>query len=165
MDLPASHRISVPGGTQGFGRSRVRFAYRGLTLSARPSQTVRLHTRFVTPWAYQLTLPSLSTPMQHRLWTTQSHRFGLFPFRSPLLGESFLFLWVLRCFSSPGSRHLTMCSSQAAQAFPHAGFPIRTSPAVAGAHPSPELNAVYHVLHRQLTPRHPPYALSSLSHM
>lgn len=30
--------------------------------------------------------------------------FGLFPFRSPLLGKSnfFLFLWVLRCFSSPG---------------------------------------------------------------
>ena len=35
-------------------------------------------------------------------------RFGLFPVRSPLLGESlvyFLFLWVLRCFSSPGSPH------------------------------------------------------------
>ena len=30
-------------------------------------------------------------------------RFGLFPVRSPLLGELFLFLWVLRCFSSPGS--------------------------------------------------------------
>ena len=32
-------------------------------------------------------------------------RFRLFPFRSPLLGESlrFLFLGVLRCFSSPGS--------------------------------------------------------------
>ena len=35
-------------------------------------------------------------------------RFGLFPVRSPLLGESltyFLFLGVLRCFSSPGSPH------------------------------------------------------------
>ena len=32
-------------------------------------------------------------------------RFGLFPVRSPLLGESFLFLGVLRCFSSPGSLH------------------------------------------------------------
>ena len=34
------------------------------------------------------------------------HRFGLFPVRSPLLGESFiyfLFLRVLRCFSSPRS--------------------------------------------------------------
>ena len=29
--------------------------------------------------------------------------FGLLPVRSPLLGESFLFLGVLRCFSSPGA--------------------------------------------------------------
>ena len=29
--------------------------------------------------------------------------FGLLPFRSPLLGKSFLFLEVLRCFSSPRS--------------------------------------------------------------
>src|SRR5690554_421746 len=36
----------------------------------------------------------------------KQHRFGLIPFRSPLLRESlncFLFLWVLRCFSSPRS--------------------------------------------------------------
>ncbi len=29
--------------------------------------------------------------------------FGLLPFRSPLLGKWFLFLGVLRCFSSPRS--------------------------------------------------------------
>ena len=37
--------------------------------------------------------------------------FGLFRFRSPLLSESlfyFLFLWVIRCFSSPGSLRYTM---------------------------------------------------------
>lgn len=33
----------------------------------------------------------------------QADRFGLIPFRSPLLGKSFLFLGVLRCFSSPRS--------------------------------------------------------------
>ena len=40
-------------------------------------------------------------------------RFGLFPFRSPLLWKSkifFLFLRLLRCFSSPGSQHNTMDS-------------------------------------------------------
>ena len=40
-------------------------------------------------------------------------RFGLFRFRSPLLSESlfyFLFLWVIRCFSSPGSLHYTIYS-------------------------------------------------------
>ena len=39
--------------------------------------------------------------------------FGLFRFRSPLLSESFvyfLFLRVLRCFSSPGSPHIPMDS-------------------------------------------------------
>ena len=38
-------------------------------------------------------------------------RFGLFRFRSPLLSESFvyfLFLWVIRCFSSPGSPYYAM---------------------------------------------------------
>ena len=40
-----------------------------------------------------------------------SGRFGLLQFRSPLLSQSlfyFLFLRVLRCFSSPGSPHLAM---------------------------------------------------------
>ena len=40
-------------------------------------------------------------------------RFGLLRFRSPLLSESilfFLFLRVFRCFSSPGSPDITMCS-------------------------------------------------------
>ena len=38
------------------------------------------------------------------------HWFGLIPVRSPLLGESlvyFLFLEVLRCFSSLGSPHIS----------------------------------------------------------
>ena len=34
---------------------------------------------------------------------SRSCRFGLFHFRSPLLAELFLFLRVLRCFTSPGS--------------------------------------------------------------
>ena len=41
-------------------------------------------------------------------------RFGLFRFRSPLLSESilfFLFLRVIRCFSSPGSPCMTIDSS------------------------------------------------------
>ena len=43
-------------------------------------------------------------------------RFGLVPVRSPLLGESLncsLFLWVLRCFSSPRSLHLMDGGKQA----------------------------------------------------
>ena len=66
----------------------------------------------------------------------------------------FLFLWLLRCFSSPGSLcfHNT-CSSQV-------GFPIRIS-LVTLIDSLPKLFAVYHVLHRLLPPRHPSCALNT----
>src|SRR6187551_2408887 len=44
-----------------------------------------------------------------------------------------------------------------------AGFPIRTSPDHSSVANSPGLIAGSYVLHRLLMPRHPPYALHSLS--
>lgn len=74
-------------------------------------------------WALTGLSPSLarlSSPLQLELvssvWRVHTparpkpHRFGLFPFRSPLLGEFLywsLFLRLLRCFSSPGSLRCT----------------------------------------------------------
>ncbi len=55
-------------------------------------------------------------------------RFGLLPFRSPLLRECSLFLWVLRCFSSPGSLHTVYVFNGGCGRFAPAGFPIRISP-------------------------------------
>ena len=51
--------------------------------------------------------------------------FGLFPFRSPLLRKSmlFLFLRLLRCFSSPGSLLIAYVFSDGSRAFRPAGFP------------------------------------------
>ena len=74
-------------------------------------------------------------------------RFGLFPFRSPLLRECasvkhwhcFLFLRVLRCFTSPGSR-LTFLMSRLR--FTQSGFPIRKSPDQRLLNTSPKLIAV-----------------------
>ena len=43
------------------------------------------------------------------------------------------------------------------------GFPHSDIPGSQPAHGSPRLIAVFHVLHRHLAPRHPPYALSSLT--
>ena len=43
------------------------------------------------------------------------------------------------------------------------GFPIQRPPALSLFSGSPELIAAYHVFHRLLAPRHPPYALSSLT--
>ena len=45
----------------------------------------------------------------------------------------------------------------------NAGFPHSEIPGSQPAHGSPRLIAVFHVLHRHLAPRHPPYALSSLT--
>ena len=106
-------------------------------------------------------LAGLSRPFDY----PASLHHGLLRVRSPLLAESFLFLRLLRCFSSPGSLHMAMCSPYVAQACPCAGFPIRIFPAVTVAHTSPRLFAVYHVLHRHTMPRHPPYALSSFLHL
>ena len=94
-----------------------------------------------------------------------AHRFGLFRFRSPLLTEShvvfsssgyldvsvhrvpFLTLWI-------GVRMLEDFSSR----FPHSEISGSM-----GICPSPKLFAAYHVLHRLLVPRHPPYALISIT--
>ena len=88
-------------------------------------------------------------------------RFGLFRFRSPLLTESHV------VFSSSGyldvSVHrvplhtlwigvwiLEVCSS---------GFPHSDISGSLDICSSPKLFAAYHVFHRLLVPRHPPYAL------
>ncbi len=44
-----------------------------------------------------------------------------------------------------------------------AGFPHSEIPGLAPVHGYPRLIAVFHVLLRHLSPRHPPYALSSLT--
>ena len=67
----------------------------------------------------------------------------------------FLFLRVLRCFSSPGSPQLTLVPALQAGGLPHSD--IRGSIPVCK---SPRLFAAYHVLLRLLEPRHPPFALS-----
>ena len=96
-----------------------------------------------------------------------AHWFGLFRFRSPLLTEShvvfsssgyldvsvhrvpFLTLWI-------GVRITEVCSVR----FPHSE--ISGSMDICS---SPKLFAAYHVFHRLLVPRHPPYALSSMTNL
>ena len=128
------------------------FAYGAFTLSGRPSQAVLLSLldQFRGP-----------NPGVHAL------RFGLFRFRSPLLPEShvvfsssgyldvsvhrvpFLTLWI-------GVRIPEVCSGR----FPHTEISGSM-----GICPSPKLFAAYHVFHRLLVPRHPPYALISITNL
>ena len=87
-------------------------------------------------------------------------RFGLFPGRSPLLGESFdyfLFLRVLRCFSSPGSPHQ---KNMVIAGLQPAGLSHSEIPGSRVICTYPGLIAACHVLHRLREPRHPPDALT-----
>src|ERR1700743_1479768 len=65
----------------------------------------------------------------------------------------FLFLSLLRCFSSGG------WLSFECYVFNIAGCPIRKSSDIMLVCSSPKLIAAYHVLHRLSDPRHPPCAL------
>ena len=76
----------------------------------------------------------------------------------------FLFLRVLRCFTSPRSLQLPYIFRQRLPDMTPVfqGFPIRTSSDQSSFTNSPRLIAGYNVLLRLLVPRHPPIALSSL---
>ena len=145
MDSPDSYRISVPGSTQEHGGSRSVFAYGAVTLFGRLSHTFPLTDRFVT---------SMVPVLQPRL--CKQRRFGLFPVRSPLLGKSFLFLWVLRCFSSPGSHPPVYVFNRGTLQVRCSGFPHSEILGSTPVHGFPRLIAVSHVLHRHLAPRHSP---------
>ena len=128
------------------------FAYGAFTLSGRPSQAVLLSLldQFRGP-----------NPGVHAL------RFGLFRFRSPLLPESHV------VFSSSGyldvSVHrvpfLTLCIGVRILEVCSSGFPHSDISGSMDICSSPKLFAAYHVFHRLLVPRHPPYALSSMTNL
>ena len=152
MDSPDSYRISVPGSTQVSDRRQLVFAYGAITLFGRLSHTFPLTDCFVT---------SVLPVLQPRF--CKQSRFGLFPVRSPLLGEYFLFLQVLRCFSSLGALPPTYVFGRRMLRVRRNEFPHSEIPGSKPIHGSPRLIAVSHVLHRHLAPRHSPKALSSFS--
>ena len=90
---------------------------------------------------------------------------GFFPFARRYLGNHscFLFLRVLRCFSSPRSPHIPMYSVYDDAGLTAPGFPIQKSSDQNLFSSSPKLIAAYHVFHRRLAPRHPPSALTILA--
>ena len=152
MDSPDSCRISVHGSTQVSDGRQLVFAYGAITLYGRLSHTFPLTNRFVT---------SICQTLQPR--PCKHGRFGLFPVRSPLLGEYFLFLQVLRCFSSLGALPQAYVFSKRMLRVRRNEFPHSEIPGSKPVHGSPRLIAVSHVLHRHLAPRHSPKALSSFS--
>ena len=98
-----------------------------------------------------------TTPRTQPLPGITRTQFSLLRFRSPLLTE-YLFLRVLRCFTSPRSPQRPINSSAGNQTQLWPGFPIRTPSDHSSFANSPRLIAGHHVLHRLLMPRHPPCA-------
>jgi hypothetical protein len=119
------------------------------------SRSLRLIHSFVTPYRVSY------NPKRQASW------FGLFPFRSPLLRESnnfFLFLQVLRCFSSLGlpSRRYVFTSRYCS--ITNSGFPHSEISGSKLTYSSPKHIGVSAVLLRLLVPRHPPCALNNLTY-
>ena len=116
----------------------------------------QLSSCFFSPYFLQSRSPT-TPPGPESRW------FGLFPVRSPLLGESFLFslptgtkMFQFPAFASRNSGIVEVCSTGLSHS------DIRGSKIICI---SPRLFAAYHVLHRLLVPRHSPYALSSLTYL
>src|SRR5690625_947436 len=79
-------------------------------------------TLYHSPPGRQTRLAGPTTPKVQRLPSITHPRFSLIRFRSPLLTE-YLFLWVLRCFTSPRSPHTPYTFRRGYLGMTPAGFP------------------------------------------
>jgi hypothetical protein len=114
----------------------------------------------------QLRLGGPATPNAQRLLAMTRARFGLFPFRSPLLRESRLLSFPVgtEMFHFPTLPPPALCVQAGAMGhYAHSGFPIRKSPDRSLVADSPGLIAGSYVLLRLLVPRHSPCALINLA--
>ena len=107
------------------------------TTGLSPSPVVRSSNLRLLPLHQRVVCRQLqenrSTPPTQRQQALPHGWFGLLPVRSPLLGESSLFLGVLRCFSSPGALPV----SQQDDWIPPAGLPHSDTPGFLAASASP----------------------------
>jgi hypothetical protein len=147
--------------------SRISFAYRGVTFCADPFQkSSATHAISYSLPDQQLRLNGPATPVTQRLLAVTRARFGLFPFRSPLLRESRLLSLPVgtEMFHFPTFPPPALCVQAGAMGhYAQSGFPIRKSPDRSLVADSPGLIAGSYVLLRLLVPRHSPCALISLA--
>ena len=144
-----------------------RFGYRAITFFGRRFHAVPLPPGLVTLLMRSYNPPIL--PLAHSrsrgMSKSAESGFGLFRFRSPLLPESLLFSFPpgTEMVHFPGLARARLWIQRAVVRFYRTGFPHSDIPGSKPACGSPRLIAADHVLHRLLAPRHPPYALSSLT--
>ena len=131
------------------------FVYGSVTLYGAIFQKLQLSTRLVT-----LLLQALQPPPHRNAAGLGCSDFARHYFRNR---GFFLFLQVLRWFTSLSSLDPAYVFSGSFPRFAREGFPIRKSPVITPVCGLPKLIAACHVLHRLSLPRHPPCALSSLT--
>ena len=151
MVPPYSHRVSRVRRYSGYSLLNQLFAYRILTFFDWPSHAIQLN-RFIA--LYCPNPESIST------FGLASSAFARHYWRNLCW---FLFLALLRCFSSGGSPHTPMDSAHDDKTLLLPDCSIRISTDIALTYSSPWLFAVSHVLHRLSVPRHSPCALCSLT--
>ena len=136
------------------------FAYRALTLYGRPSQVVRLD-RGLTRGSHRSRRATPTTPRRHRRWAVPPPRFGLCPFRSPLLRASRLISCPrgTEMFQFPRCASIRLCVQRMVTGLHPVGLPHSEIPGSKPVCGSPRLIAACRVLLRPRAPRHPPYAL------
>ena len=151
MVPPCSHRVSRVRRYSGYSWLSRLFAYRIFTFFDWPSHTIQL-SRFNALYCPNpegiSTLGLASSAFARHYWRNLCW---------------FLFLALLRCFSSGGSPHMPMYSAYDDKTFLLPDCSIRKSTDIALTYSSPWLIAVSHVLHRLSVPRHSPCALCSLT--
>lgn len=140
-------RFHVTGFTRGLTRSRFAFAYGTVTRCGRAFHHVLLANRFVTPywWPHNPADPKTRGLgcflFARRYWGNRNFSLLSYGYLDVSVHRvSLVHLWI-GCTIIQGSRDQRLFD----------GFP--------------ELIAAFHALHRLLTPRHPPHALSSLTTM
>ena len=151
MGPPASNRVSRVRSYSGATYAASNFAYGNFTL-------------------YVLLFQNSSAIFfSHFRWsaTPRNKSLGLasFPFARRYLGNRcfFLFLRVLRCFSSPGYLLIDYIFTYGYLSITSSEFPHSEICGSMDMCSLPQLIAACHVLLRLPVPRHPPYALSHLT--
>ena len=124
------------------------FAYGSFTLYGRTFQNFLL--------SLQISYRGPATP------SGKPDGLGSSPFARHYLGNHgcFLFLRILRCFTSPGVAFRPYEFRPESFRFTGTGFPHSDISGSKRVCRSPKLIAAYHVLHRLLVPRHSPCALN-----
>ena len=131
-----------------------------LLLSISDTRLSRFLAGLPRPFSYQLQINyAVLTPKD------KSSGLGSFPFARRYSGNRcfFLFLRVLRCFSSPGCLLHGYVFTVRRPGITLSGFPHSDICGLTDICSSPQLFAACHVLLRLPVPRHPPYALLHLT--